>query len=172
MNPYQSPTTEKDQARPGFLQRPNGPLAMGTPAKPVLGLPVRRVIPQDVHSVLDYAGSLTDFAAMAIADSPKAKAAAGALGIASLGVSLLTDYRLSVAKVIPIEVHEAIDYLWGAANIATPFVLGYDKKDPVACTLQVATGVLTIVASLFTDYRAARGVQWFGAPREQISARA
>jgi hypothetical protein len=39
----------------------------------------------------------------------------------------MTDYRLSVAKVIPIEAHEVIDHAWGLAAIAAPFVLGYWK---------------------------------------------
>jgi hypothetical protein len=32
--------------------------------------------------------------------------------------------------VIPIEVHETIDHVWGAAAIAAPFVFGYWKKAP------------------------------------------
>jgi hypothetical protein len=79
-----------------------------------------------------------------------------------MGVSLCTDYRLSAAKLIPIEVHEVIDYAWGAANVALPFVLGYWKRDPLVASLQIGTGLLTIAGSLFTDYRSWRGVRWFG----------
>ena len=79
------------------------------------------------------------------------------LGSSAIGVSLYTDYRLSVAKVIPIEVHETIDYAWGALAIAAPFVLGYWKTSPTVGLMHVLSGVGTILSSAFTDYRAWRG---------------
>jgi hypothetical protein len=89
---------------------------------------------------------------------PRAQAASYAIGSAGLVVSSLTDYRLSLAKVIPIETHEGIDYAFGVSAIAAPFVLGYRKTAPLVAALHLALGVGTIVASLFTDYRAHRGV--------------
>jgi hypothetical protein len=128
-------------------------------SRPLFGvLPLKRVIPQDVHSVADYASALTVGAASLFACSRAAKIAGMALGAGGIGVSATTDYRLSVAKVIPIEAHEAIDHLWGLAAIAAPFVLGYAKKDPIVAAVHVATGASVILASLFTDYRAAIGV--------------
>jgi hypothetical protein len=38
--------------------------------------------------------------------------------------------------------------------IAAPFVLGYWKKAPVIAAAHVIAGATTIIASLFTDYRA------------------
>lgn len=146
-----------DLVPPGLLEYR---FSTGLPAEPLLGLPVRRVIPMDVHSLVDYASSLATLVAGWIADSGEARAAAVALGSSGLGVSLLTDYKLSAAKVIPIEVHEAIDYVWGAATVAAPFVFGYWKRDPVAASLHVCAGLGTILVSMFTDYRAARGVTW------------
>lgn len=134
-------------------------------SKPVMGLPLKRAIPMEVHSVLDYmsAGSLA--ASAAVARTPEAKAVGVALSSAVAGVSLLTDYDLSLAKVIPIEVHEAADYLYGFSAVAAPFVLGYWKKDPVAAATQIFTGVTAILGSLFTDYRAATDKTWKGWPR-------
>jgi hypothetical protein len=83
------------------------------------------------------------------------------LGVADASASALTDYRLSLAKVIPIEVHEALDYAVGLGAIAAPFLLGYRRKDRMASWLHIATGLTVIVGSLFTDYRAKRGVTWF-----------
>jgi hypothetical protein len=37
-------------------------------------------------------------------------------------------------------------------------MLGYVKKDPIASIIQIAAGLGTIALSLFTDYRADRGV--------------
>ena len=67
--------------------------------------------------------------------------------------SLVSDYRLSAVKIMPIEVHEVRDYVWGAVNIAAPFVLGYQKKERVASLVQIAAGVTLIATALFTDYR-------------------
>ena len=130
-------------------------LSHGVPARPLLRvLPIKRWIPQDVHSVMDYVDGLTAASGALMADcSQTARVASIALGASVIGVSLLSDYRLSVAKVIPIRTHEALDYLWGAACIAAPFALGYWKKSPSTAMTHVMVGAGTILASLFTDYR-------------------
>lgn len=131
----------------------------GIPSMPLLGLPVRRLVPQDVHSVMDYAGGLSLLAAGLLTSHPAAKATAFALGGGIIGTSLLTDYRLSLAKVVPIEVHEASDYAVGLAAAILPTALGYrsSRTARLASWIQVAVGLSTIAASLFTDYRAVRG---------------
>lgn len=130
----------------------------GIPSRPLLGvLPLARVIPQDVHSVADYTSGATVGLGLLSSD-PRAKVASGVLAGAILGVSALTDYRLSVAKVIPIETHEVLDHVWGISAIAAPFVLGYWKTSPRVAFAHMVSGLSTIVASLMTDYRAARGV--------------
>src|SRR5262245_11078529 len=101
-------------------------LSHGIPAKPLLRvLPLKRWIPQDVHSVMDYVDGLTAASGYFTADDEAACNASLALGASMIGASLLSDYRLSAAKLIPIRVHETLDYLWGASCIAAPFVLGY-----------------------------------------------
>jgi hypothetical protein len=136
---------------------PDVALSKGTPSKPLLGLPLARLIPQDVHSVMDYVDSLAYGSGALISDDPRAQLASVMLAASGAGVSLLTDYRLSAAKVIPIEAHEAIDHIWGLTAIAMPFVLGYWKTSPKVALMHVATGIGTIVSSLFTDYRAYTG---------------
>ena len=129
------------------------------PSEPLFGkLPLARIVPQDIHSLIDYRNAVGGVVTSFFADDLSAKIASAALGSSVLGVSLLTDYRLSAAKVIPIEVHEAIDYVWGAAAIAAPFVFGYWKKQPKIAAAHVMLGATTILGSLFTDYRAAKGV--------------
>lgn len=130
----------------------------GRPSRPLLGLPLRRLVPQDAHSLLDYASGLALIAAGQASGNAAARIAGTALGGAVIGLSLFTDYRMSFAKLVPIEVHEAGDYVGGASAIAAPFALGYHRSSPLAAWVHVATGVATIVSSLFTDYRAARGV--------------
>lgn len=132
------------------------------PARPLLGfLPLARVIPQDVHSVLDYTGGLSVLGGALFDPGVKRSALARGLGIglgaSAVGVSLFTDYRLSLFKLVPIEVHEAIDYTWSLANILSPFVLGTWKKAPILSIIQVSVGATNLIGSLLTDYRAARG---------------
>ncbi len=137
-------------------------------SKPLFGvLPVARVIPQDVHSMMDYAAGGTCIATSLMAETTAGRVAGAFLGGSVLCVSALTDYRLSFAKIIPIETHEALDHLWGLTAIAAPFVFGYWKRDPAVAALHVIAGASTILASLFTDYRAAEGV---GRTPEEIDA--
>jgi hypothetical protein len=151
------------------------------PSKPLLGaLPIARIVPQDVHSVLDYVHTAGFLASAKLARTGRARAVGIALGVGLGGASAITDYRLSAAKVLPIELHEALDYAGGLTAIAAPFLLGYVKKDPIAALMHIGLGLGTIVTSLFTDYRASKGVTWpnrskggpqLGAPRGESGAR-
>ncbi|WP_437535546.1 hypothetical protein WME79_14700 [Sorangium sp. So ce726] len=128
------------------------------PSRPLLGAaPLARIVPEDVHSVLDYSNGLIVALAGLSARTKAAKIAGVALGASVVFVSLLTDYRLSLAKRIPIEAHEVIDHAFGVSAIAAPFALGYAKRDPLAAVIHVAAGAATILGSLLTDYRAVRG---------------
>lgn len=129
-------------------------LSQGTPSKPLFGvLPLARLIPQDVHSVMDYANGAIAGSGAFLTDDPAARIASIALAAAGSGVSAISDYRLSVAKIIPIEQHEAIDHVWGLAAIAAPFVFGYWKRSPTVALMHVMAGAGTLLSALFTDYR-------------------
>src|ERR1041385_154954 len=131
-------------------------LSHGEPADPLLRfLPIKRWIPQDVHSIMDYADGLTAASGAFLADDddPAAQIASLALGASAIGVAAMTDYRLSLAKVIPIRTHEAIDYAWGLSCIAAPFALGYWKSSPRTAMTHLMVGAGSILAALFTDYR-------------------
>ena len=131
------------------------PLSKGQPAQKLFGvLPIARLIPQDVHSVMDYVDGLTVASGMLFDDNATACTASIALGASAVATALMTDYRLSAMKLIPIRTHEVIDHVWGLSCIAAPFVLGYWKKAPRVAMTHVMTGAMTIVASLLTDYRA------------------
>jgi hypothetical protein len=129
-------------------------LSKGQPAPKLLGfLPIARLIPQDIHSVMDYVDGLTVASGAMFDDNTAAFTASIALGASAVATALMTDYRLSAMKLIPIRTHEAIDHLWGLSCIAAPFVLGYWKKAPRVAMTHVMTGAMNILASLFTDYR-------------------
>ncbi len=147
------PRFDEDEERAGSLVE-DRTLSHGTPSRPLFGvLPLARAIPMDVHSMLDYGTAATVGSGALMTDCPEARIASMALAAADLGASALTDYRLSAAKLIPIEAHEAIDYVWGVACIAAPFVLGYWKKAPGVALTHVIAGATNILVSLFTDYR-------------------
>jgi len=129
-------------------------MSVGTPSKPVLGLPLARWIPQDCHSFMDYSNGLVTASCTALTDDRSARFASVALASLVLGVSAVTDCRLSVARVLPIEAHEVADYVWGATAIAAPFVLGYWKRAPKVALAHIVAGVGAILGSLVTDYRA------------------
>jgi hypothetical protein len=132
--------------------------AAGVLSRPLLGvLPLRRWVPQDVHSLLDYANGLSVLALGGASGTRAGRRAGLALGLGVLGLSLCTDYRLSLAKWVPIELHEGSDYAWGLSVAAAPFVLGWARKSPWAAVAQVMVGLGTLVASLLTDYRCQTG---------------
>ena len=131
----------------------------GRPSMSLLGLPLRRVVPQDVHSLLDYSNGLTLIASACLSRNQSAAWAGATIGSLLIGTSAISDYRLSLAKLLPIEVHEAMDYLGGFAAIAAPFALGYHRRSRAATWLQVGVGLSSIAVSMFTNYRAQRGIR-------------
>jgi hypothetical protein len=134
----------------------------GIGSRPLFGvLPIARVIPMDVHSVMDYASAATLLYAGLSADGAAARATGIALGVADAATSFMTDYRLSGPKLIPIEVHQALDYAVGLTAMLAPLWLGKRRRsDRRASLLHVLVGASVLVASLFTDYRAYRGRTW------------
>jgi hypothetical protein len=124
------------------------PLSKGEPARSLVG-----VVPQDVHSLLDYAAALAVAVAGVLARHRRARIVCSVVGGVGVAQSLVSDVRLSAVKLMPIRLHEARDYVWGAVNIAAPFALGYRKRDPIASAIQIAAGAALILTSLFTDYR-------------------
>jgi hypothetical protein len=159
--PQTSTFEELDQTEPIQPQHERR-LSHGIPSAPIrvfgLSLPLARLIPQDVHSFVDYANALFAASGALMTRDPRARLASLILGFSDLSISSITDYRLSVAKVVPIETHEKIDHLWGLTAIAAPFLLGYWKTSPRVAIGHVVAGVGNILASLVTDYRAVRGV--------------
>jgi hypothetical protein len=150
----------KDSASRGVEQarqwmEPTGPRRV----RPLFGkLPLLYLVPQDVHSVADYASAASCASPAFFAATTAAKTASIAIGASYAATSAMTDYRLSVVKLIPIEAHQVLDYVVGLTQIAAPFLFGYFKKDRVAAMTHIVTGAMVIGLSLVTDYRAAKGV--------------
>jgi hypothetical protein len=136
----------------------------GVPSKTIhlrrTRLPLFRVVPQNVHAVADWLLGLACIGSAAFGRTRAARAAGLGLGAASATLSLLTDEHLSPVRRVRIEAHEVLDYVWGAAAIGAPFVLGYGfrKSERLATALSVVAGVVSIASALLTDYWAESGV--------------
>lgn len=147
------PALPVDETRP-LAERVSRPMSVGTPSRPILGLPLARLVPMDCHSFMDYGNGLVTGGMALATDDKAAQLASITLASLVIGVSAITDYRVSLAKILPIEVHEIADYVWGASAIAAPFVFGYWKSSPKVAITHIVAGIGSIVGSLITDYRA------------------
>jgi hypothetical protein len=132
--------------------------AAGVLSRPIAGLPLRRWLPQDAHSLLDLAAGLAVVAAGQLSGVRAARRVGLGLGLGLVGATLLTDSRLSLSRLVPIELHELADHGWGLATVAAPFVAGYARKAPGAAVVHVLAGVALCLGALVTDYRCRSGM--------------
>ncbi len=128
-------------------------------------LPLRRWVPAEVHTLLDYRGGVAALVAGQLSKDRRARRAGRVLGASAIGVSLFTDARLSLARLIPIEAHEIFDYVQGTALALAPFVLGYARKSPITATVHVLLGLSSLAVALVTDYRCQTGMHLGGESR-------
>ena len=92
-----------------------------------------RFITKDIHALLDYPVALMLMTApfvLGLGDSvPAAKWLAVATGVAALLLTLLTNHKLGVIRVLPYWVHVAVDGMVGLTFLVAPFVLGFEGLD-------------------------------------------
>ncbi len=157
------PASAEGRVRRGIRRALDQSAAAGSMSRPLLGrLPLQRWVPQDLHSLSDYKRGTASVVAGVLSGDPVARSAGVVLGTSLLGVSLLTDYRLSLTKLIPIEAHEIADHALGVAAMLAPFVLGYARRRPLVAAIHVAVGVSALLVSLVTDYRSQTGTHLGG----------
>jgi hypothetical protein len=112
-----------------------------------------RVIPTSVHGAIDHAVGPTLVAAPALLrlskSSPEGLVAELTGGAAAI-YSNLTDYELSMKKLIPMRLHLALDAVGGAALATVPHVTGARRRGlahwlphTVIGTMEVALAFLT-----------------------------
>lgn len=112
-----------------------------------------RVIPTSAHGVIDYTNAFTLLVAPKLwrLDEVPASAATFYVAGASLtATSLITDYELSAANVLPMRAHLALDVVSGAALAASPFILGFRESGPRYWLAHVAIGVSEILTAAMT----------------------
>jgi len=73
------------------------------------------------------------------------------LGVIVIMSGAMTDWRVSLARVIPLKVHFMTDLLIAAVLIVAPFVLGYSGNG-AATRFTIIAGVLEGIAALSTRW--------------------
>lgn len=72
------------------------------------------------------------------------------IGALMLVQSLITDWELSIARIVPLPVHLSVDVVLGIFLAASPFVFGFSDEGTNAWLPHVLFGVALIGAGLLT----------------------
>jgi hypothetical protein len=109
-----------------------------------------KMIPRNIHGILDYIVGLALIAApwlFGFADKSAATYVPVALGFSALLYSLLTRYEAGLIKLIPFKVHLGMDILSGAFLAMSPWLFGFAGQVYLP---HVIVGLFEIVAGLTT----------------------
>jgi len=112
-----------------------------------------RFIPTRVHAMIDYATGLLLIVAsylFGFANGGAAQWVPMVLGVGILLMSLLTDYELSMSRLIPMPAHLGVDAAGGVLLLASPWLFGF--ADQVRWP-HVVIGILEIGAAVTTRTR-------------------
>jgi hypothetical protein len=92
-----------------------------------------RFVTKTMHAYLDYPVALSLMAAPFLLNlgnsHPMARWLAVGAGVAALVLTLLTDHKLGVFRVLPYGAHLAVDFLVGVVFLAAPIALGFTGLD-------------------------------------------
>jgi hypothetical protein len=112
-----------------------------------------KVVPVMVHGIIDYVVGVILLIApfiLGFSNETVPTVISMVIGALVIIVSLLTDYPLSAAKLIPVRIHSAADYLVGILLIILPLILYIGVT--TALVLHLVLGIAAIVVSLITNY--------------------
>ncbi len=108
-----------------------------------------RFVTQDIHAYLDYPVAIALMVLPFIlglgSSHPFALWLSVITGVAALVLTLLTDHKLGVIRVIPYSVHLIVDFLVAVTFIIAPFVFGFSGLDAWFYWINAAA-VLTVVS--------------------------
>ena len=112
-----------------------------------------RFISTRAHGFIDYGTGLLLLVVpylLGFADGTPAQWVPMIVGLAILGMSVVTDYELSVAKLVPLPVHLGADVLAGILLAASPWLFGFADR---VFWPHLIVGILEIGAGLMTQTR-------------------
>lgn len=105
-----------------------------------------------IHGYLDYFTVAVFLLAPSLFGlSGLAGGLAYALALIHLAMTLVTDFPLSVAKLVPFRIHGLVEKIVGPVLLLAPFILGFEGAARVFYFL---IGATIIVVGLLTDYEA------------------
>lgn len=92
-----------------------------------------KFVTKSIHAYLDYPVALAliimPFVLGLGASHPLAFGLSVATGVAASVLTLLTDHQFGVVKMLPYNLHLAVDGIVGVVFVAAPFVLGFAGLD-------------------------------------------
>jgi len=92
-----------------------------------------RFVTKNVHAYLDYPVAALLMGAPLLlglgASHPAARWLGVATGVAALVLTLFTDHKTGVVRVLPYKAHVAVDALVGALFVVAPIALGFGGLD-------------------------------------------
>jgi hypothetical protein len=111
-----------------------------------------KVIDARTHGIIDYchASFFFGMALLCRKKNPRAALAALMTGSFVLVESLLTDYPLGVAKVIPFDIHGRMDSAFAASSFALPRIFGFNGSG--AAKVFKGNGVMEGAVVGMTDF--------------------
>ena len=108
-----------------------------------------RFVTKTVHAYLDYPVALSlmalPFLLQLGTSHPMAKWLSAGTGVAAFVLTVFTDHRLGLIRVIPYRVHLAVDFMVGVVFAVAPLVLGFSGID-AGYYWANAAAVLTVVS--------------------------
>src|SRR5690606_37854461 len=110
-----------------------------------------RPIPTRVHAVIDYVFGVVLILApylFGFATGGAAQWVSMVVGVAVIVMSLLTDYELSIAKLIPVPIHLGLDIAIGVLLAASPWLFGFST---LVFWPHLILGIIAIVVPLLTQ---------------------
>lgn len=108
-----------------------------------------RFVTRNVHAYLDYpvavALMVLPFTLSLGQSNELAFWLSVVTGVAALLLTVFTDHKLGLIRVLPYELHLAVDFVVGVTFVAAPFVLGFSGLDAVYYWVN-GGAVLTVVS--------------------------
>lgn len=114
------------------------------------------LIPTKIHGIIDYLTGITLLAApylFGFADGTAAQWVPTIIGLMILGQSLITQYELSVAKIIPMPTHLMLDAGTGLVLAASPWLFGFADR---VFMPHLLVGLMEIAVVLLSASRSTR----------------
>src|SRR3954451_10073479 len=113
-----------------------------------------RPITSRMHGMLDYPAGILLIAApwiFGFSDIDAARNAAIIIGAIVIVQSLITDYELSIADILPLSAHLMMDVLAGIVLAASPWIFGFADEGTQAWLPHLVFGLGLVAAGLMTQ---------------------